>query len=126
MDQKQSFEFTYSAPNQEEIRRIRQKYLPKEEDKLEQLRRLDQSVSRKGVVCSLVTGILGTLIMGIGMCCCLVWAEWLFFPGILIGLIGIAGIIAAYPLYSHITKKERIRVAPEILRLTDELMHDSH
>ena len=35
-----SFEFTYSAPEQEEIRRIREKYLPPQEhqSKLERLR----------------------------------------------------------------------------------------
>ncbi len=50
------------------------------------------------------------------------WAERLFVPGIAIGLAGIAGMCLAYPLYSHITRRERERLAPEILRLTDELM----
>ena len=27
-----------------------------------------------------------------------------------------------YPLYMHITKKEREKIAPEIMRLSDELM----
>ena len=45
MENKQNtFQYTYSAKQQEEIRRIRKKYLPQEktEDKMEQLRRLDQ------------------------------------------------------------------------------------
>ena len=32
--QNNSFEYTYSAPRQEEIRQIREKYIPKEEDKM--------------------------------------------------------------------------------------------
>ena len=43
-------------------------------------------------------------------------------PGIVIGVAGMAGTAAAYPLYMQITKRERERIAPEILRLTEELM----
>ncbi len=130
MENNESFEYTYSAPEQEEIRRIREKYLPKEEreSKLEKLRRLDESVTRKGTVWSLVVGILSCLVLGIGMCCCLVWMDvvWngvrLFWIGIPVGLLGMAGMGCAYPLYKRLTESERKRLAPEILRLTDELM----
>ena len=130
MENNESFEYTYSAPEQEEIRRIREKYLPKEEreSKLEKLRRLDESVIRKGTVWSLVVGILSCLVLGIGMCCCLVWMDvvWsgvrLFWIGIPVGLLGMAGMGCAYPLYKRLTESERKRLAPEILRLTDELM----
>lgn len=117
-----SFEYTYSAPRQEEIRKIREKYLPREEDKMEQLRRLDAGATQKGVVVSLIVGLIGTLIMGGGMSMCMVWPSTLLIPGIIVGVIGIIGVGAAYPLYARITAKERERIAPEILRLTDELM----
>lgn len=117
-----SFAYTYSAKQQEEIKSIRQKYLPKEkeESKMEQIRRLDAGVTRKSSVLSLIIGVLSALIFGVGMCCCLVWN--LFIPGTIIGIIGIAGIASAYPVYMRITEKERERIAPEIIRLTDELM----
>lgn len=118
----ETFQYSYSARQQEEIKKIRQKYQPREEDKLEQLRRLDAGVSRKGTFAALTLGILSCLILGLGMSCVLVFDEALFIPGIVIGVVGLAGVIAAYPLYAHITKKERERLAPEILRLTDELM----
>lgn len=121
-EEKQGFTYTYSAREQEEVRRIREKYSPRPEDKLEQLRRLDESVTRKATVAALVLGIVGTLILGLGMSCTLVWTETLFVPGIVIGVIGIAALCAAYPVYQHLVKKERERIAPEILRLTDELM----
>lgn len=116
------FEYTYSAPEQEEIKKIREKYIPKEESKMDQLRRLDASVTKKGTAVSLVVGILSCLILGTGMSLCMVWGGVWFIPGIVIGIIGLIGVGAAYPLYEHITKKERQRLAPEILRLTEELM----
>ena len=121
MENKETFSYTYSAKQQEEIKKIREKYLPKEANKMEQLRRLDESVTRKGTVFSLVVGIIGTLVLGVGMCCCLVWTDF-FAVGIVVGLVGIAIVSAAYPLYNYITKKEREKIAPEIIRLTDELM----
>ena len=121
-NRKEVFEFTYSAKQQEEVQKIREKYVPKAEDKLEQLRRLDASATQKGCTISLIVGLISTLVLGIGMCCCMVWGGNLFIPGIIIGIVGIAGVAAAYPLYERITKKERERIAPEILRLTDELM----
>lgn len=123
MENNESFEYTYSAPEHEEIKRIREKYLPKDEreQKLEALRRLDQSVTQKATWASVTLGTASTLVMGVGMCCCLVWTQ-LFALGIVIGVIGILGIALAYPMYRHIAEKERDRVAPEILRLTQELM----
>lgn len=120
--EKETFQFTYSAREQAEIKNIRKKYLPPEEDKMEQLRKLDAGVYQKGTTAALIVGIAGTLLLGIGMCCCMVWQQELFIPGIIIGVIGIAVLAAAYPLYNRVIKKERKRIAPEIIRLTDELM----
>ncbi len=114
------FEYTYSAPEQEEVKRIREKYLPKEENKMEQLRLLDAQVTKKGTVVSLIAGILGALVLGTGMSLCLVWGMLL--PGIAVGIFGMIGIVLAYPLYRSVTEKERSRLAPQILKLTEELL----
>lgn len=121
MENKETFSYTYSAKEQEEIKKIREKYVPKEADKMEQLRRLDAGVTQKGTAISLVVGIIGALILGTGMSMCMVWTE-LFVLGIIVGIVGIVMVSAAYPLYSCVTKKERKKIAPEIIRLTDELM----
>ncbi|MBQ7875269.1 MAG: hypothetical protein IJ306_08970 [Oscillospiraceae bacterium] len=124
----ESFTYTYSAKQQEEVKYIRDKYLPKEEDKMEQLRRLDRSVTKKGTVTALVIGIIGALIMGIGMSLIMtdigsyIGMEQTMIPGIVIGVIGMAIAAPAYPVYERITKKERAKIAPEIMRLTEELM----
>ena len=121
MTEKDVFEYTYSAPQNSEVQKIREKYLPKEVTKLDQLRALDAGVTRRGTAVSLVHGVLYTLVLGLGMSCCMVWAESLFLPGIVIGCVGLAGVTATYPIYNHIVKQEREKIAPEILRLTEEL-----
>lgn len=119
MENNDKFEYTYSAKQQTELENIRKKYLPREESKMDRLRRLDESVTRLGTMISIIVGIAGTLIMGFGMCLCLEWN--LFVPGVIVGVVGMAILAAAYPIYSKITQKRRDKIASEILRLTDEI-----
>ena len=126
------FQYTYSAKEQAELKRIREKYTPstEAEDKMAKLRRLDASVTQKAQVIALIFGIVGALILGAGMSLCMSdFAEILgshrdmaMVIGIPIGLVG--GVLAAlaYPMYNFIVKRERKKIAPEIIRLTDELM----
>lgn len=124
-EKNETFTYTYSAKEQEEIKRIREKYAPptKEESSMEQLRRLDQSATKNATIVSLAVGLVSSLILGVGMCCTMVsgW-EAFFIPGIVIGVVGIAGVIAAYPIYTHMVKRKREKLAPEIMRLSEELM----
>lgn len=130
MENKESFNYTYSAAQQQEIEKIRQKYLPKEIDKMEQLRRLDRSVYQKAQIWSLVLGIIGALTLGMGMSLAMsefanilgTYKDHALLAGIIVGLIGMLLVALAYPTYNRILKKERNRILPEILRLTDELM----
>lgn len=124
-EKKETFTYTYSAKEQEEIKKIRDKYAPptKEETSMEQLRRLDESATKGATVVSLIVGIISALLLGVGMCCTMVpgWEQY-FIPGIAIGVVGIIGVIAAYPIYNHMVKRKREKLAPEIMRLSDELM----
>ena len=130
--EKETFKFTYSAKEQEEIKAIRQKYSAKvqTEDKMAQLRRLDASVTQKAVTVSLVFGIIGALIMGMGMSLAMteigdvigLQGEMAMLIGILVGILGIVLVCIAYPVYNRVTRKEREKIAPKILRMTDELM----
>lgn len=124
MNSNETFNYTYSASQQEEIKKIREKYsAPKEqENKMERLRQLDRSVTRPGTIAALIVGIASSLIMGTGMSMCMVWGDELFIPGIAVGVAGMIGVAIAYPLYSAVTKKRKEKLAPEIIRLSDELM----
>ena len=128
----QTFRYTYSAKEQEELKAIRQKYVTQEqpEDKMTQLRRLDAAVTEKATTVALVLGIVGTLIMGMGMSLAMTELGTLLnlsetvamLIGIAIGIVGIVLVSIAYPVYNRIVKIERKKIAPEIIRLTDELM----
>ena len=122
-----SFEYTYSAQQQQEVEAIRQKYLPKEEDKMEQLRRLHAIPGQKAQAAALSAGVVGTLIMGTGMS--LVMTEigdllgsLAIVAGITVGIVGIVLAALAYPVYNRVLKKQRQKIAPEILRLSEELL----
>ena len=125
--EKNSFEYTYSAQQQQEIEAIRKKYLPKEEDKMEQLRRLHSIPTQKAQAASIAIGVLGALILGAGMSLCMTelgaaLGYWAMVIGILAGILGLAMAALAYPLYNAVLRKERQRIAPEVLRLSEELL----
>ena len=129
---KETFSYTYSAKEQTEIQNIRKKNetTTEKEDKMAQLRRLDASVSSKATTVALVIGIVGALIMGLGMSLAMsdlseilgIQQDVGMLLGIIIGVVGIVPVCLAYPLYNRTLKKEREKIAPEILRLSDELM----
>ena len=126
------FAYTYSAGEQAELKRIRDKYTAptKAEDKMARLRRLDASVTQTAQIVSLVLGVIGMLVLGFGMSLIMTDFDEILglgeavamVIGISVGVVG--GILAslAYPIYNTILKAKRKKLAPEIIRLTDELM----
>ena len=122
-----SFEYTYSAAQQKEVEAIRKKYLPKEENKMEQLRKLHAIPTQKAQAASLAVGIVGALIMGTGMSLAMtdIGAELGSLAMVLGIFAGVAGMVLAalaYPAYNRVLRKQREKIAPEILRLSDELL----
>ncbi len=128
--EKDTFRMTYSAKQQEELRQIRQKYMPEERPALtnmERVRALDAGVDKKATTWALTIGIIGTLLLGLGMSMLMsdfgaLFGTLVYPVGIGIGVVGITALTCAYPLYVHIGKREREKIAPEILRLTDTLL----
>lgn len=116
-----NFSLDYSAKQQQEIDSIRKKYLPKEEDKMELLRQLDKSTEKPGTAMAIVLGVVGSLLLGAGMSCIMVWADKLFVLGIIVGVIGIGVASMAYPVYCKLTNKQREKVAEQILALSEEI-----
>lgn len=113
-----------------EIKRIRQKYQSQGEDSMTRLRKLDAAATIKAIVVALVIGIVGALILGTGMSFIMTDLGALLgmtgminmIVGIVTGVLGIALVALAYPMYNKVLERERERIAPEILRLADELM----
>ena len=125
-----TFTYTYSAAEQTEVENIRKKYLPKEENKMEQLRRLDRSATQKAQTRAITLGTVGVLILGGGMSLVMtelgenlgIHSALALSLGIAAGVVGLLLVALAYPAYNRILQKERRRIAPEVLRLTEELM----
>ena len=117
-----TFSYSYSAKAQREIEKIRSKYMPREENKLEALKRLDSRAQRAGIIESLCLGIIGVLVFGFGMCFFLgvFVCEW-WLTAALMGA-GIIMMLPAYPIYKRISRKRRAELTPEIIRLSEELM----
>ena len=131
-NENKGFQYTYSAKEQAELKQIRDKYTPPTEieDKMERLRRLDSSVTQTAQVVALAFGIIGALILGFGMSLCMTdlreilgsYRDMAMVVGIIIGVVGGLLVSIAYPVYNAIVKSKRKKLAPEIIRLIDELM----
>ncbi len=122
----EKYSYSYSVADKKEAQEIRKKYEPKTNKKelstLEQIKKLDRSVTKKGEIISLIIGVIGTLIMGVGMCCVMVWGDKLFVAGIIVGIIGIVAVLLAYPVYKRVVEKQRKKITPLIMRLTDDVL----
>lgn len=119
-----TFSYKYSAKENAEVQAIRKKYLPKSESKFEELKRLDETVQASGMVESLCAGIGGALIFGLGLCLAMqVIGSGLVMMiiGVLIGIVGMAGMLVAYPVYRKVFSATKEKYAPRILELTAEL-----
>lgn len=123
----ETFRYSYSAEQQAEVEKIRNKYVKPQEDKLEQLRRLDRSVYKKAQTWAIAVGVIGTLILGTGMSLfmtelSMLLGEFSMVVGVIVGVVGLLLVALAYPVYNRMLHAERQQIAPEILRLTEELM----
>lgn len=81
---------------------------------------MEAEKTRKASLRALTLGIVSALVLGVGMCCTMVWTN-LMIPGIIIGVAGIAGCIGAWLLYRSTVAKESERIAPRIEAAYDSL-----
>lgn len=127
MKNNNDFEFKYVAPTSEErreIESIRKSYAPQEKQvsKLEYLRKLDNKVKNIPQVVSLILGICGILIFGLGMTMMLEWTLYVW--GVVVCVVGAIPMALAYPAYNKATKKLKDKYGDEIIRISDELLND--
>lgn len=130
MENKESFNYMYSAKEQKEIMDIRKKYAAPEEaeNKMEQLRRLDAGVYSKATAASLVVGVIGALVMGLGMSLVMtdigstLGLNQPMVQGIIIGIVGMIMGIVNYPIYKSFLSSRRKKYADEILKLSEKIM----
>lgn len=121
MANENSFQYTYSAPENQEVLAIRKKYLPREESRLEELKQLDHLVQASGVPEALGAGIGGALVFGLGFCLTMGVIGSSMLLGVLLEALGAAAMISAFPLYRKRFNKAKAAHTPRILQLAEEL-----
>ena len=121
-----TFEYTYSAPTEEEKRQIasiRRQYentLESGESKVERIKYLDAKVRNTANIVSLALGIAGCLIFGLGLTMVLEWQKILW--GIALMGVGCIPTILAYPVHQWLFEKGKKKYGEEILRLSEEIL----
>lgn len=127
MKDKETFEYTYYAPSEQErreIEEIRKKYvtLPASAG-IDELKRLDHRVGRLGVVVATILGLLGVVIFVAGLILCLqvkLNANYLWgLAGCGVGLLLLA---SAFPMRQWMNRWSRKRYGPEILKLSETIL----
>ena len=113
---------------QKEVENIRKKYLPKEEDRMEQLRKLHAIPTQKAQTASIVLGTIGSLVMGTGMSLVMtdigsvVGLASAMVPGIAIGVVGMGMALTTYPIYKKILNARKKKYAQKIMELSEKLL----
>lgn len=121
MDDQIVFQYNYSAANHKEIQAIRDKYLPREESKIDELRRLDRTVQSAGMIQALSVGILGCLVFGLGLCLAMQVTGNVPALGVVLGIFGAVIMGSAYPVYRSVFDKTKEKYKPRILALAAQL-----
>lgn len=122
MNGNDNFEYTYQSKEKSEAIKIRNKYIS-EESKLDTLKRLDKAVTRRGKIVAVIVGIIGLLVFGTGMCFATIWNDIVL--AIITGTVGAMIMGLAYPVYTLITSSRKKKLAPEIIKLSDEIINES-
>ena len=124
-EENQGFEFSYSAPTEDErreVERIKRDYLSEteKERKLKRIIMLDNKVKRTPKTVALTVGTIGALIFGLGLTCVLEWDKIIL--GVALGVVGGIVMAIAYPIYKKVYNRNRAKYGREILRLAEEIL----
>ncbi|MGM9605832.1 MAG: hypothetical protein ACI3XG_12305 [Faecousia sp.] len=114
--------FKASEQDQKWAENIHRQYISREDNKIEQLQKLDNKVKFPGKIVASILGNIGALIMGSGMSLIMVWKNTQL--GLLLGAPGVVAAVLAYPVYALITTSRRKKYASEMIRLSDDVIED--
>ena len=103
--------------------RLASEYAPKDTSRLTALRKLDNRAKLPAVVTAYSLGIVSALVLGLGMCLSMgvLGGGSAFAGGIVLGVLGLAGMGINYPLYCRLLSQGKRRYAQDILTLAREI-----
>lgn len=109
-----------SERDQKKAEGIRRQYVSREENKMEQLRKLDSRVKLPGKIAGSILGVIGALVMGAGMSLVMVWGNMAM--GLALSIPGLAVLLLGFLAYYLITGSRKKKYAAEIMRLSGDVM----
>ena len=113
--------------NKEQERKFAEKvqyqYSEHKETKADRLKKLDRAVKKPAVVFAYIFGIIGSLVLGIGMCFAMRVIGDIMITGIVIGVIGILMVSVNYGIYQKILRSRKKKYADKVLTLSNELLN---
>ncbi len=101
------------------IEKIREEYTERSVTKLDELKMLDSRVKKPALIFAYTFGIIGSLVLGLGMCFAMKVIGNLMPLGIVIGAIGIAMVSVNYLIYTKILASRREKYRAEIMAIID-------
>ena len=107
---------------------IAKAYAPKDTSKIVALRKLDAKAKTPAAAAAYSIGIVSALVMGVGMCLAMgqigggTTASFIW--GIVIGIIGMAGMGVNYPIYRRMLANGKKKYAYEIMELAKQISGD--
>lgn len=104
---------------------IANEYAPKDTSKVVALRKLDRKAKGPANIFAYSFGVLMTLVLGVGMCLSMQvigsGGTLLTGVGVLLGILGIAGVCLNYPIYKKLLRSGKEKYAFEIMQLAREI-----
>ena len=103
---------------------IAKDYAPKDNSKIIALKKLDKKARLPATVFTYTFGIISCLVAGLGMCLAMqVIGSGLagMVLGIILGIAGLAGCGANYPIYKKMLEKGKAKYAYEIVELARQI-----
>ncbi len=105
--------------------RIASEYDQKPASKLVALKKLDRKAKLPAQVFTYTFGVIGTLLLGVGMCLCMgVIGQGLSMAmplGIVVGVVGIGMVSVNYPVHKRLLEQGRKKYAFEIMELAKDI-----
>lgn len=100
-------------------------YAPKDTSKVVALRKLDARAKLPATIFTYTFGIIAALVTGVGMCFSMNviggGTTTMFVLGVIVGIVGLAGMGINYPIYKKMLAKGKQKYAYEIIELAKEI-----
>lgn len=110
------------------VQKIRSQYTEKQYTQVDALKALDVKVKKPANVFGYTYGSVSAIIMGAGMSLVMtdigatIGLASAMVPGIIVGVVGLGMALSTYPIYKKILSNRKKKFAPEIMRLSEQII----